>query len=358
MNDMSACDLATVFEVHVSTVYRWLVKVLDAPVNPVQRRAPGRKRVCSPEAEDAVCRWMVEDPGRRQIDAVAMLRDVYRMNVSQQSVSNILRRHDITRKRMSFVNVTQRGHDEEVAAFQGEISQLPHQDWMAMDESGFNLDEAPCYGYSKRGTPAVASQSSRRGKHYSLLLTLRWSSQEDRIPPRQTGEGDSDVVAARLMHASRLLRSEVPPPRPVVAWALTDRSINAVTFQRYLAEAVGRNVAAHRTGAARLTLVLNNARIHHATKVCVANGIPTIAQTASAASIDLKYMPPYCPFLNPVEHAFKLIKNDFVRPACPKTERDLREAVARGIASLTPQKVNNLFEHCFTRSVMPTLTAV
>jgi len=150
-----------------------------------------------------------------------------------------------------------------------------------------------------------------------------------------------------LLRASQtILNPPVIRPPPVVCWTLTKTSVNAVVFQKYLDEGIGRNLAEP------TILVLDNARIHHATKACVANGIPTISDTAAFRNISLKYLPPYCPFLNPVEHAFSIIKNDFVRQLRPRTEEQLRDAILRGIQSLTAEKVNNLFEHCFLRSEM------
>ena len=224
---------------------------------------------------------------------------------------------------------------------------------MAMDESGFKLNESPRYGYSKKGTPSTSSKPNCFSANYSLLLAIRWTPPCSQNEPPTT---DATVQEALSRAASVLLS---PPPvsrSPVVSWALTKSSVNAVRFQNYMQNGIAPG--ARRADGTETVLALDNARIHHATKACVDSGLPTIAETARQNRIRLLYLPPYCPFLNPAEHAFKVIKNDFVRPARPRTEADLVAAIQRGLLSLTSEKVNRMFEHCFIRSRMPTLTSI
>lgn len=140
-----------------------------------------------------------------------------------------------------------------------------------------------------------------------------------------------------------------------------------MNFQKYLQEDVAPALgiskedqtapAANEDGAGSSVvpswnLALDNARFHKATNACIANGIPTIAQTADNAGITLRYTAPYCPQLNPVEHANSVMKN-YVRKRRPKTEGELCAAVQASLSELTSAKVNRMFEHCFLRAEMP-----
>ena len=58
-----------------------------------------------------------------------------------------------------------------------------------------------------------------------------------------------------------------------------------------------------------LNLMLDNARIHHATKCLIAKGLPTVAEIAESKSINLRYTPAYAPHLNPVDFAFNTVKS-------------------------------------------------
>lgn len=54
--------------------------------------------------------------------------------------------------------------------------------------------------------------------------------------------------------------------------------------------------------------MLDNARIHHASKCLSAKGLPTVKELAASKSISMKYIPAYAPHLNPVENNFNTVR--------------------------------------------------
>ena len=314
--------LTVLYGVSQRTVYYWLSRHDRPPVVRVPQR-PGRKPKCSHAVEQAVCEFMTEDIARRQLDAVAMAFERFGVRICQKTVSNILRRHDITRKAITYSFTEQEGWEPEVAAFQEVIRALPRESWAAMDESGFYLNESLRFRYSKRGTPVVADRPKGRGDHYVLFLCIRYT-------PKGASVRDA-----------------------VVSWVVHKGYANAQCFQPFLADGIGSasncaTLAAN--GASVMNLALDNVRIHNATHACRANGLLTITETAYTANVNLRFTAKYCPFLNPTELAFKIIKEDYVRRIHPRTRTQLVEAIARGIQALTPEKVNAMFEHSFLRA--------
>lgn len=77
-------------------------------------------------------------------------------------------------------------------------------------------------------------------------------------------------------------------PIGVAYWSLRNGSIDSVVFSEIMARLPNS-----------ITLLLDNARIHHASKCLVEKGLPTIAELATSKSIALKFTPPYAPHLNP-----------------------------------------------------------
>ena len=57
-----------------------------------------------------------------------------------------------------------------------------------------------------------------------------------------------------------------------------------------------------------ITLMLDNARIHHASHSLRDKGLPTIVEKAEAKNMTLKYIPAYAPHLNPVEFVFNTVR--------------------------------------------------
>lgn len=84
----------------------------------------------------------------------------------------------------------------------------------------------------------------------------------------------------------------------------------------------------------------NNARIHHATKSLTTKGLDTIKDTAKNININMLYIPPYTPQLNPVELCFNSIKNNVNRQR-PITYKDLYDSINDSIKKLN-QVICNL----------------
>lgn len=142
-----------------------------------------------------------------------------------------------------------------------------------------------------------------------------------------------------------MLTQGLPVPQrhvtPVVSVKLVKGMVNAVVFQKFIADGVGERPKVDG---------LDNARIHHMTKACVENGILTIKEMAELVSSPSNYLPAFMPILNPIEHCFKIIKNDNIKPARPRTEQELVVAIWKGLEALMLEKVNRIFKHCFVRA--------
>mmetsp|Transcript_894 Transcript_894/g.1230 ORF Transcript_894/g.1230 Transcript_894/m.1230 type:complete len:98 (+) Transcript_894:290-583(+) len=67
-------------------------------------------------------------------------------------------------------------------------------------------------------------------------------------------------------------------------------------------------------------LILDNIPFHKATNSLTRHGLPIVQQIANSLGIQQHYTALYCPFLNPAENYFSIIKNYFVRITVPSTE--------------------------------------
>jgi len=72
----------------------------------------------------------------------------------------------------------------------------------------------------------------------------------------------------------------------------------------------------------------------------------SVAQMLHAASIELWYLPPYSPDLNPIELMWAKVKG-FLRSAKARTQEALFEAIAQSLQDITPEHSHNFFCHCF-----------
>lgn len=161
---------------------------------------------------------------------------------------------------------------------------------LALDESAFFYNHVRGYAWSKKGTRAIVTAPAIRGKAHSLLLCINTAG--------------------------------------VVFWTLYQGAVTAKRFIEFLSELP--------RGA---TLVLDNAKIHHATNVLRKQGLPTVPEVAARQRITMSYLPAYAPKLNPVELCFNTIKT-YVRREQPRTAVQLHACVEAAVLTLTPRVCN------------------
>jgi transposase len=128
----------------------------------------------------------------------------------------------------------------------------PYNDVISIDECHFQESDSPSYGWSKRGE-RVHRRKPNQYKRVSLLLAI-----------------SKDVVLAAM---------------------LVKGSVKAETFIQFL-----------KLLPDKANIVLDNASIHKS---------KSVKDFCQHASISLMYTPPYCPWYNPVEYAFSVIKRSF-----------------------------------------------
>ena len=90
-----------------------------------------------------------------------------------QTISLLLRKLGITRKKLTF-HYTQLDK-ERAKAFNEEIKPLllNNVPFIALDECSFYPNQDPRFGYSLKGSRAVARKPSHKGKHYTVLFAIR-----------------------------------------------------------------------------------------------------------------------------------------------------------------------------------------
>lgn len=102
------------------------------------------------------------------------------------------------------------------------------------------------------------------------------------------------------------------------------RGCNAEDFSNFL-----RGLGPRARGA---VLILDNAKIHHAKELEA-----DWKALEKTYGITRQYLPPYSPFLNPIEYAFNTLKAN-VKSQEFKNTTKLQEAIAAGIAAATPEQ--------------------
>ena len=252
-NGATIASTAASVRVSRRTVQRWKKQAenCDKILRP-------ERRSLNQQQEEAVIKFVEQRPGIYMKHIVQFVSETFGIGISRDTASRIMRRNNITRKKGTRVN--NRFRPDLGKQFLDEISSTYTPLIASIDEMSIMLNSAPSHGYATRGKRAVIPQPSRRTVSYMLILSVC--------------------------------------PVGVLHWTLRSGTINAEIFCNTLAKLPNG-----------LTLILDNARIHHASKCLPEKGLPTVAELAESKSMDLKYTPPYAPHLNPVEFVFNTVRS-------------------------------------------------
>lgn len=161
-----------------------------------------------------------------------------------------------------------------------------------LDESGINLGMTRLYGRAAPGARVVEATPGTSGLHYTMVAVL----------------GVNGVQAPLLF----------------------DGAMTTLTFETYV-EAV--LVPTLRRGE---ILMLDNLSAH--------KGSPAQA-TLEAHGVQVLFLPPYSPDLNPIEKCWGKVKQA-LRAAKARTWEDLIEAVRKALLSVSREDVLAWFAHC------------
>jgi transposase len=161
-----------------------------------------------------------------------------------------------------------------------------------LDESGVNLGLTRLYGRAAPGERVVEATPDTSGPHYTLVATLGL--------------------------------------RGVQAPLLFEGAMTTLTFETYIADVLAPTL---RQGEILLMDNLSAHKSDHARAVLEARGVQVI------------FLPPYSPDLNPIEKCWAKVKQA-LRAAKARTWDDLVKAVRDALRSVSQRDVLAWFAHC------------
>ena len=299
--------------VNRSSVQRWR-RLRFAPPSTGSGGRPSRLGDCV----EALQSFLASRPTATQAEMVAEVQRVCGVSVSRSRMSRWLQLLGITRKRVVRVN-TEIERVNVSAARAAFLSEMWHarRRWTRyfnVDESGWHLNASSGYGYALRGHRAVARRPAVRGQRFSLTLVIGAAPGAGR-----SGDGGRGAAGG------------------CVGWKLVKGSVTASIFREFIAELELPRGS---------TLVMDNARIHHASHSLTRQGLPTIRETLANSGVKGRYLPPYSPDVAPVELVFNSLRTA-VNAAEPRTEAQLRAAISVFMEKLTTEQVMASYRHCW-----------
>jgi transposase len=239
------------------------IQIEEAIGHPYKAGKMGFSSKATPEVEDFVRRLLEDDSDLYQDEIADYIWLEYTIQLSQPSISRLLRRIKHTRKQ---VTVTPIQRDEElVQAWRRKMLNWDAQQLVFLDEAASNERTTDRkYGYAPSGAPAYIKRWLKRSVRWSVLPAL-----------------DINGWFAPLSYQG---------------------SITAQIFEDWLENHV--LPACNNAPGCRNIIIMDNASIHKSQRVI---------DLCTRWNVDIEYLPPYSPFLNPIEETFHDLKQHIRR---------------------------------------------
>jgi transposase len=162
------------------------------------------------------------------------------------------------------------------------ISELDYaSNCVFIDEAGFNLHTQRNYGRSRKGTPARAVVPTTKGITITILVAIS-----------QAGVIDISLKKPQAVSASKKRKAN-DAKAMVVSGRVGTRTEHFLAYISNVMDVLDRH------DMKGYYLVMDNAPIHTPTKVC---------DLVESRGYKCLYLPPYSPFLNPIEEFWSKIK--------------------------------------------------
>ena len=114
----------------------------------------------------------------------------------------------------------------------------------------------------------------------------------------------------------------------MIFYKIYDKVVKVKDFQQSLTKVKD---CCDNLGVENPILILDNCRIHH---VWLLNW----------DGFQVLYLPPYCPFLNPIENCFSKWKNAVIRSKCTSDDQ-LKEAIRKGFEQVTGEDCEGFYRN-------------
>ncbi|CAG8719523.1 1477_t:CDS:2, partial [Racocetra fulgida] len=220
--------------------------------------------------------------------------------ISRFAVSRTLKILGITRKKTSYSYTERLNYKERTEEFKRIISSLSQPFILALDECSFHLNEAPRYGYVLTSSRVNSQKPGKKGENHTLILCIQ------------------NIKGKGIIH-----------------YELIQGGMKTENFHTFLSTLKLPANEKH-------YLIMDNLPVHKAKQSCIKLGLSTIKELLKSKNIEVVFLPPYAPQLNPVEYCFNLIRH-YVEKNKPRTYEELKSGGAgKNSTQITEYKYYNV----------------
>ena len=298
----TVAEAASLFKVNPSTVSS-IKRTFYTEGGRIDKKPAGgnRRQILSEEHKRQILDW-VDNCCTTSLAVLAQkCSENFGIRPSESTVSRALRSFHYTIKRVCLQPERRNTQDviDQRQAYCSEFLEIMsrRESIFFIDESGFSCSMRSSYGRAVRGHPAVVRVPAIRTKNFSVCAAIGFDS--------------------------------------VLCFEVKDRPYNAGLFLEFIEQIIEK---LHISQLVNAVLIMDNVPFHHASSVRLA--------IENAGHI-LKFLPPYSPFLNPIENAFNQWKSG-VKQSLPTNNAELLSAINTSASVISGDNCRNYYRHMET----------
>ena len=298
----SIADISNILGIKRQSVWSIIRTYNQTGRTEAARRGGLMRAKLAQEHRDAILTWVNADCSMTLRQIVARLHDTYQVTVGKSTIDRVLSDFHYSWKRTSIQPIAR--NDEESLELRKRYADLymtllgthSERQFVFVDEMGINLSLRSRYGRSPIGSRAVHVVASLRSRNISVCAAM-------------TTEG-------------------------IIHFKWQDRAFKSSTFIGAMHEICDR---VEQNSQRSIVFVLDNASIHNN---------PLLREGLNQRGHLLLHLPPYSPFLNPIENLFSKWK-DAVRSCRSANEEALIDSLQSASRSITQSDCEGYYRNMF-----------
>ena len=292
-------DISSLLGIKYLTVWA-IVKQFNTTGSVIPKKKGGDKRSkLTSLQKNTLLSWVDQNCILKLSDIVARIRTEFNISVNTSTVERVIKDFHCTIK--SVVTVPEKRNDDKTIRLRSECAngfrsletEFENSNFIFIDEVGFSVVTRPKRGHLKTGCSPYVSVSAARSRNISVLA---------------------------VMNKYGMIHHKV-----------FNQALNGEDFKSALIEIKDKCTS---KGILNPIFLAVNARIHHYSNV---------EELIASLQLKVVYLPPYSPFLNPIENIFSVWKNLVIRGEA-KSENELKKLIVSKFGEITLKHCDSFYK--------------
>jgi len=292
-------DTCEIFKCKFQSLARWVKTYKNQKGNLNRKTRKNHNLKITPKIEKFVKDYVRKYNTTTLWELSKLVKDEFKVHLSDTSIYNILHKYKITRKRLRSKYYPEKKEGQEkqdLEDFYKKLNEFDYRKTICLDETSIYLNMTLTYGRSKSGTRVIKKTNKYPYKRFNLLCAIS----ADKVvgwklyPERKGGVKTKDILE------------------------FYDEFIND-KYKNHL-------------------IIMDNAVIHKS---------KVIRENIEKSNNDLLYSVPYHPETNSIEEFFSQLKH-YIKKESPNTYDDIYRVINRTINSkITEEHLRNYLKHSY-----------